>query len=128
VTFTELMDVIARAFEAVGVLTLIIGGLHAFVFSWREGRSGTGFYPVMRQRFGRTLLLGLEILVAADIIKTVAVETTLESVTTLAVLVVVRVLLSFSLDVEIDGVVPWRRLATSGRRDGAAGSGGGGGG
>jgi uncharacterized membrane protein len=78
----------------------------------------------MRRRFGRALLLGLEILVAADIIKTVAVETTLESVVTLAVLVLVRVVLSFSLDVEIDGVVPWRRLPTSGRRGGSTGPGG----
>ena len=69
----------------------------------------------MRRRFGRALLLGLEVLVAADIIKTVAVDTTLQSVLTLAVLVAVRVILSFSLDVEIDGVVPWRRLAASAR-------------
>ena len=54
-------------------------------------------------------------LVAADIIKTVAVETTIESVLSLGILVVVRVLLSFSLDIEIDGVPPWRRLMVSSR-------------
>ena len=55
------------------------------------------------------MLLGLEVLVAADIIKTVTVDTSLESVVVLGLLVLVRVILSFSLDVEIDGMLPWRR-------------------
>lgn len=114
--FTEVMDNVARGFEVVGVAFLIVGGGYAFIASFRDSRMGGDFYTLMRQRFGRALLLGLEVLVAADIIKTVAVDSTLRSVLTLGVLVVVRVLLSFSLDIEIDGVVPWRRLAAGSRR------------
>ena len=110
------MDKVAMAFEVVGVGVLVVAGVIAFALSFRDWRAGRDFYPVMRRHFGRGLLLGLEVLVAADIIKTVAVEATLESVLTLGVLVLVRVLLSFSLDIEIDGVPPWRRLATDSRR------------
>ena len=113
--FKEAMDKVAMAFEIVGVGVLIAGGVIAFALSFREWRAGREFYPVMRRNFGRALLLGLEVLVAADIIKTVAVETTLESVLSLGILVVVRVLLSFSLDIEIDGVPPWRRMMVSSR-------------
>lgn len=123
--FTEVMDVIVRTFEAIGVATIVIGCAYAFVASFRESLAGQDFYSVMRRRFGRALLLGLEILVAADIIKTVAVDTSLESVLTLGVLVLVRVLLSFSLDIEIDGVVPWRRLARGAARPGPTPPGGG---
>jgi uncharacterized membrane protein len=115
VDFTEAMDKVAMAFEVVGVGVLVVGGVIAFVLSFRGWRAGQEFYPVMRRNFGRGLLLGLEVLVAADIIKTVAVDATLESVLALGVLVVVRVLLSFSLDIEIDGVPPWRRLMASSR-------------
>jgi uncharacterized membrane protein len=62
-----------------------------------------------REVFGRGILLALEILIAADLIRTVAVEPTLENIGVLALIVVVRTLLSFSLDVEIDGVLPWRK-------------------
>ena len=73
--------------------------------------SATDSTEPCRVEFGHTLLLGLEILVAADIVKTVAVDTTLDSVLILGVLVLVRTLLSLSLDAEIDGVLPWRRRA-----------------
>jgi uncharacterized membrane protein len=55
-------------------------------------------------------LIALEVLVAADLIRTVAVQPTLENVGVLGIIVVIRTLLSFSLDVEIDGVLPWRRV------------------
>ena len=119
------MDVIAKTFEAIGVATIVVGCAYAFVASFRDGLAGKDFYSVMRRRFGRALLLGLEVLVAADIIKTVAVDTSLESVLTLGILVLVRVILSFSLDIEIDGVVPWRRLARNGGRPGPTPPGGG---
>ena len=61
---------------------------------------------------GRTILLGLEILIVADIILTVAIDQTLESAATLGLIVLVRTFLSFSLDIELDGVVPWRRRAS----------------
>ena len=59
--------------------------------------------------FGRSILLALEFLVAADIIRTVAVEPSLENVAVLGLIVLIRTLLSFSLEVEIDGTWPWRR-------------------
>jgi uncharacterized membrane protein len=66
-------------------------------------------YRRFRQDVGRAILLGLELLVAADIIRTVAIRPTLESVGVLAGIVLVRTFLSFSLDVELTGVWPWRR-------------------
>jgi uncharacterized membrane protein len=64
-------------------------------------------YQNLRRFLGRSLLLGLEFLVAGDIIKTVAIEPTMDSVTVLALIVLVRTVLSLSLDVEIDGRWPW---------------------
>lgn len=103
------MEVVARVFEAAGVFVIIVGVVHTFFdllirrFEW-----GT-VYDDARRSFGRPLILGLEILVAADVIQTVTVDLSLESIATLGVLVLVRVVLSFSLDIEVDGMVPWRR-------------------
>jgi len=69
---------------------------------------------VLRQAFGGTLLLGLEVLVAADLIRTVAVAPTLNNVLVLGLIVLIRTFLSFSLEIEINGVVPWRRALASG--------------
>ncbi|MBY5162671.1 DUF1622 domain-containing protein [Salsipaludibacter albus] len=112
---TETMDLVAQAFEVVGVAILILGAVFTAVRAVVERASGPSLYESMRRRFGRTLLLGLEVLVAADVVKTVAVESTLESVLILAVLVVVRTVLSLSLDAEIDGVAPWRRAELQAR-------------
>ena len=65
-------------------------------------------YRQLRLRLGRSLLLGLEILVAADIVRTVALEATLESMLALALLVLIRTFLSWSLEVEIEGRWPWQ--------------------
>jgi Protein of unknown function (DUF1622) len=69
------------------------------------------YYRPVRTVFGRSILLGLEFLVAADIIRTIAVEPSLENVGVLGLIVLIRTFLSFSLEVEIDGVWPWRRAA-----------------
>jgi len=66
-------------------------------------------YLCVRETFGRSILLGLEILVAADLIRTIAVEPTLENLAVLAALIAIRTLLSWSLEVEIDGRWPWQR-------------------
>jgi len=73
---------------------------------------------VLRQAFGGTLLLALEILVAADLVRTVAVAPTLNNVLVLGLIVLIRTFLSFSLEIEIDGVVPWRRALASGAATG----------
>lgn len=80
----------------------------------RRSRSGAKVYLVARQAFGGTLLLGLEVLVAADLVRTVAVAPTLDNVLVLGLIVVIRTFLSFSLETEIEGVAPWRRAMTSG--------------
>ena len=66
-------------------------------------------YDLLRRYFGRSILLGLEILVAADLIRTVAVDQTWQNVLSLGLIVLIRTFLSFSLEVEMDGVWPWRR-------------------
>ena len=71
-------------------------------------------YLVLRQAFGGTLLLGLEVLVAADLVRTVAVAPTLDNVLVLGLIVVIRTFLSFSLETEIEGVAPWRRALIGG--------------
>jgi uncharacterized membrane protein len=117
VNFTETMDRVAQLFEAIGALVLLVGLFVSVVLAARSlRRSGDGrlAYRVLRESFGGVILLGLEILVAADLIRTVAVAPTLENVATLGLIVLIRTFLSFSLEVEIEGVVPWRRAATTG--------------
>jgi uncharacterized membrane protein len=117
VTFTEVMEHVARAFEAVGALVLVAGLIWSLAYSaivWRRSASGRQGYQTLRESFGGVLLLGLEILVAADLVQTVAVEPTLENVSVLGLVVVIRTVLSFSLEIEIEGVAPWRRAAMSG--------------
>jgi uncharacterized membrane protein len=104
------MEDVARGFEVVGVSIILIGGAYGlFVALFERSKGRRTFYTAARTGFGHPLLLGLEVLVAADIIETVTVDRTLESVASLGLLVLVRVALSFSLDVEIDGMFPWRR-------------------
>ena len=101
------MEDVARGFEIVGVAIILVGGAYGLIRAAFD--QGGSFYRRARTEFGRPLLLGLEVLIAADIIETVTVDRTLESVLALGALVLTRILLSFSLDVEIDGVLPWRR-------------------
>jgi uncharacterized membrane protein len=116
-TFTELMDHVAQGFEALGAAILVVGVIWSFVLAAvaarRSGWSAQA-YLVLRQAFGGTLLLGLEILVAADLVRTVAVAPTLDNVLVLGLIVVIRTFLSFSLETEIEGVAPWRRAMTGG--------------
>ena len=116
-TFTEAMEIVAQVFEAIGALVLLAGLLLALGLAGRVlRRSGNGqdAYRVLRRSFGGVILLGLEVLVAADLVRTVAVETTLESVAVLGGIVLIRTVLSFSLETEIEVVAPWRRAAMSG--------------
>jgi uncharacterized membrane protein len=111
------MGYTAQAFEGLGALILTIGLLWSVVLAqlaWRRSGLLQPAYTALRQAFGATLLLGLEILVAADLIRTVAVSPTLDSVLVLGTIVLIRTFLSFSLEIEIDGVLPWRRAQTIG--------------
>lgn len=115
-TFADVMEHVAQGFEAIGVAVLVLGLLWSIVVATRVFRAAGGQrgYRALRETFGGVLLLGLEILVAADLIRTVAVTPTLESVAVLGLIVVIRTFLSFSLEIEIEGVPPWRRALTSG--------------
>ena len=116
-TFTTLMDHVAQGFEALGAAILVVGVIWSFIRAAVAGRrSGWSAktYLVLRQAFGGTLLLGLEVLVAADLRRTVAVAPSLQNVYVLGLIVVIRTFLSFSLETEIEGVAPWRRALIGG--------------
>ena len=109
-TFAEIVEDIGRVIDAIGVLAIAFGIVVVGVLALTGIRRGTGDpYEDFRHRLGRVILLGLELLVAADIIRTVAVTPTLESVGVLAGIVIVRTFLSFSLEVELNGRWPWDR-------------------
>lgn len=109
--FAETMSVVSRGFEVAGVLVIVAGLFVALVRAGSHaGRKDyTRAYEALRATFGRGVLLGLEVLVAADIIRTVAVDPTLDNLYVLGLLVAIRTFLSWSLEVEIDGRWPWQR-------------------
>ena len=107
--FSDSMEWIAKVFEAAGVAIIALGGAVALASSFSRQAGDRSYFDRARRRFGRPLLLGLEVLVAADIVKTVTVDPSLESAAALGILVLVRTLLSFTLDVELEGMLPWRR-------------------
>jgi uncharacterized membrane protein len=114
VSFTEVMDRISQSFEILGVAVLAVGFVVAVfraALALRRTRSLDMGYVVVRNYFGRSVLFALELLVAADLIRTVAVQPSLENVAVLGLIVLIRTFLSFSLEVEIEGVWPWRRGA-----------------
>ena len=115
--YTEMMLIVAQTFEIIAAAVLMIGLFFAGFVSlrlWVRSRSGDAAYKLMRQTFGGVLLLSLEILVAGDLIRTVAVAPTLDNVGVLGLIVLIRTFLSFSLEIEIDGVPPWRKALVSG--------------
>ena len=116
-TFSEAMERVAQLFEAIGALVLLVGLVFCFTLAirvFRRSRDGRRAYQVLRESFGGVILLGIEILVAADLVRTVAVATTLENVVILGLIVLIRTVLSFSLEIEIEGVAPWRRAMVGG--------------
>jgi uncharacterized membrane protein len=116
-TYTQVMLVVAQAFEVTAAVILMVGLIAAGVFSlrlWVRTKSGEAAYKLMRQGFGGVVLLSLEVLVAGDLIRTVAVAPTLDNVIVLGLIVLIRTFLSFSLEIEIDGVLPWRKALVSG--------------
>jgi uncharacterized membrane protein len=101
----------ARGIEAVGIAVIVLGAVAATLyFVWQAMRGEpSAAYHQYRANLGRGILLGLEFLVAADIIGTVAVDPNLRNLAVLAGIVLIRTFLSFSLEVEIEGRWPWRR-------------------
>lgn len=108
--YRELMEGIGTAVDAVGVLVIVVGALLAtgrFLFRRQEAPGNS--YRRYRQNLGRAILLGLEFLVAGDIIRTVAVAPTLDNVLILGLIVLIRTFLSMALQLEVDGRWPWQR-------------------
>jgi uncharacterized membrane protein len=106
--FVEIVETIGKVIDGVGVAVIVGGAIIAAAATVVRMR-GKDSYDVFRRQLGRSILLGLEFLVAADIIRTVAVTPTGESVAVLAGIVLIRTFLSFSLQVEMTGAWPWQR-------------------
>lgn len=109
--FKTAVDFISKVIDGAGVLVVVVGLLVAtgsFALTERSSGRRPLAYRLYRQQVGKAILLGLEFLVAADIIRTVAVAPTFRGVGVLAVVVAVRTFLSFTLDVELEGRWPWQ--------------------
>jgi uncharacterized membrane protein len=116
-TFMTAMSHVAQAFEVLGATVLVAGVVWSVVLAvlaWRRTGEPGPAYTALRQAFGGSLLLSLEVLVAADLIRTVAVAPTVTNVLVLGLIVLIRTFLSFSLEMEVEGVPPWRRATASG--------------
>jgi uncharacterized membrane protein len=105
-------ELIGSAFEVAGVAVLVMGSILAFgryVVTLIRLRDGPAAFRGLRLYLGRSIVLGLELLVAADIIRSVAIDPTFVTVGVLGLIVLVRTFLSWSLEVEINGEWPWQR-------------------
>jgi len=110
VTYDQIVSDVVQAVEAVGAAIMIVGGSWAmidYVASIAHGTGRTDAYKELRRRLGQAILLGLEVLIVGDIVRTIIVDPTVESVAVLGLIVVIRIVLSFSLEVEMGGAWPW---------------------
>ena len=108
--YREVMEGIGRAVDAVGVLVIVSGAILATGrFMVKRHRETSKSYRLYRQDLGRAILLGLEFLIAGDIIRTVVVAPTLENILILGLIVLIRTFLSMALQLEVEGRWPWQR-------------------
>jgi uncharacterized membrane protein len=107
------MEGVVHGFEIGGVAILVLGSVAAFVSAIATFRRAGALtaYEGLRRGVGRAILLGLEFLIIADIVLTITVDPTLEGALALGLIVVVRTFLSFSLEIELEGTLPWRRAS-----------------
>jgi uncharacterized membrane protein len=112
--FEEIVDVISKVVEAVGILVILAGISWAVITYLRKAQedSTPPAYTAFRRSLGRAILLGLEFLVAADIIRTVATELTFRSLGLLAIMIAIRTFLSVEIEMEIEGRWPWQANRT----------------
>ncbi|MCU1510497.1 MAG: hypothetical protein JWM13_1790 [Arthrobacter sp.] len=119
--FQHIIETVGRYMDFAGVAVMVVGAVVSIPLALRgfrprrlpAGSEPLSVYRSYRQLLGRSILLGLELLVAADIIRTVAVAPTYESVGVLAIIVLIRTFLSFSLELEITGRWPWQKETES---------------
>ena len=111
--FKEVVEAVGKTADGLGVAITMLGVVGALIgFAWRAMRPAEppiDAYRELRRNVGRSILLGLELLVAGDIIRTVAIAPTFTSVGVLAVIVAVRTFLSFTLEVELTSRWPWQK-------------------
>lgn len=110
--YREIIELIGRAVEITGVFIIVTGIFLAtiiFAYQWFKARRILDEYRAYRRHLGRSILLGLEFLVAGDIISSIAVPPTLTSVFVLAIIVLIRSFLAIELEMEIEGKWPWQR-------------------
>lgn len=109
--FKELITIAGYAIEAFGVLVVIVGSClstSAYLKTYKESAEGVA-YKKLRQDLGRSIILGLEFLIAGDIIRTVVVADSLENIGILALIILIRTFLSITLHLEIEGQLPWKK-------------------
>lgn len=112
---TVILNFVVRSFELIGVLVMVVGLVLAAVaagIGFTKNHNGTAALRTLRTVLGGSILLGLEVLVAADLVTTVTSHLALEDVLALGLIVVIRTVLSFTIQIEIDGSLPWRRALT----------------
>ena len=113
--YRHMMDLVGTAIDGIGVFVIIGGALVATARLVLHRVQDTGnYYSLYRQDVGRAILLGLEFLIAGDIIRTVVVAPTMQNVLVLGLIVLIRTFLSLSLQLEIEGKLPWRRDVSHG--------------
>ena len=114
--YNHLIQRTGEVVDVAGVAVIVIGvAINTGVAAVRLAHHETRTYRRYRQELGQTILLGLELLVAGDIIRTVAAQPSLTSVGVLGIIVVIRTFLSFSLEVELTGRWPWQASTTGSR-------------
>jgi uncharacterized membrane protein len=111
--FRHIMEIIGTGVDGVGVF-IVAGGMIVATarLAVRRAQDSGNYYSLYRQDVGRAILLGLEFLIAGDIIRTVVFAPTLQNVVVLGLIVLIRTFLSLSLQLEIEGKLPWQRQAT----------------
>lgn len=106
---------VAIGFEAIGAIAMVVGFIVAVVLGWRSwmrGDGGSVAFSTLRTTLGAAILLGLEVLVAADLIRTITSKPSMEDALILGIIVLIRTVLSISIQIEIEGTLPWRRALT----------------
>jgi len=107
----EIIEYLVFIVEIIGIIIIVGGLIYSFLryILSLQGEENQKSYKILRQEVGRAILLGLEILVAGDIIETVLIEPTLDRIASLSLIVIIRTILSLSIEYEINERVPWRK-------------------